>query len=227
MNCTLVKDTVIESFTLFNAETLRKSAIAALDEASANFLDRVKDSKTLAVQNKYALTVLVFIRCSTSVFAQKTTLTFYVVLRHLGIPAIDEALQESSVYLLRTVSTTIPQTTKSLQSFFVATLFCAVSCGSTDRRLSFPASEKIKFWNIAIQCGPCDLYVATGFAHHILIVDVSPSLKLCRYAWDYLRDVLLLILRGRFAEEQEPLAILVSPVICDALTNLLRKTSYG
>jgi hypothetical protein len=41
-------------------------------------------------------------------------------------------------------------------------------------------------------------------------------------AWDYLRDVTLLILSHHFLGDDEPLALIISPVVCGALLLLLQ-----
>ncbi len=42
-------------------------------------------------------------------------------------------------------------------------------------------------------------------------------------AWDYFRDVLLLILDGNFEGSDEPLSLLVAPLICRALVVLFQQ----
>lgn len=46
-------------------------------------------------------------------------------------------------------------------------------------------------------------------------------------AWDHLRNVLLVILHGRFAEDEGALALLVCPGICMALTKLVQIDSFS
>jgi len=64
-----------------------------------------------------------------------------------------------------------------------------------------------------------------GFANLIL---ATPEYRLCdalsrAEAWDYLRDVMLLIISHHFLGDDEPLALIVSPVICGALLLLLQR----
>lgn len=42
--------------------------------------------------------------------------------------------------------------------------------------------------------------------------------------WDYLRDVLLLIITGHYIGDEAPLGFLVAPTLCEALLALLRQT---
>lgn len=57
----------------------------------------------------------------------------------------------------------------------------------------------------------------------IAIVEVSPVEGLvCAEAWDYFRDVILLILNRDFGGADEPLALLVCTSICRVLVALVR-----
>ena len=44
--------------------------------------------------------------------------------------------------------------------------------------------------------------------------------------WDYLRDVLILILTGHYVGDEAPLGFLVAPTLCEALLALLRQTGH-
>lgn len=65
---------------------------------------------------------------------------------------------------------------------------------------------------------------AASFAYYITECDLLDPLC-CAEAWDYLRDVLRLILRHHYREEDEPLALLVCPIIAQALNRLLQDAS--
>ena len=41
--------------------------------------------------------------------------------------------------------------------------------------------------------------------------------------WEYLRDVLILILTGHYIGDEAPLGFLVAPTLCEALLALLRQ----
>lgn len=64
-----------------------------------------------------------------------------------------------------------------------------------------------------------------AFAHLLL---ATPKDRLCdslacAEAWNYLRDVILLILSHHFLGDDEPLALMISPVICNTLLLLLQE----
>jgi hypothetical protein len=61
-----------------------------------------------------------------------------------------------------------------------------------------------------------------GFAHYILAADRVCDSLLCAEAWDFLRDVLLLVFARHFVEDDEPLALVICPIICRALIQLIQ-----
>ncbi|KAG6846010.1 hypothetical protein H0H87_011058 [Tephrocybe sp. NHM501043] len=71
--------------------------------------------------------------------------------------------------------------------------------------------EEATFWDLAIRI------LAVGCRRY-------DPLDLAE-AWNHLRDVLLVILGGRFAKDDEALALLICPGICLALGVLIRATS--
>jgi len=80
-------------------------------------------------------------------------------------------------------------------------------------------------WQLAIESPRCDLVVASAFANLIL---ATPEYRLCdalscAEAWDYLRDVALLVISHHFLGDDEPLALIISPVVCGALLLLLQR----
>ncbi|KAK0481863.1 hypothetical protein IW261DRAFT_1106844 [Armillaria novae-zelandiae] len=79
-------------------------------------------------------------------------------------------------------------------------------------------------WKVALDAGTSDLHVASGFAYYVLATDRLPDPVLCAEAWDYFRDVLLLIFRRHFCGEEEPLSLLLSPVLCMVLRRFLNKS---
>jgi len=80
-------------------------------------------------------------------------------------------------------------------------------------------------WQLAIDSPRSNLVVAAAFANLIL---TTPEYRLCdslscAEAWDYLRDVALLIISHHFLGDDAPLALIVSPVVCGALLILLHR----
>jgi len=83
-------------------------------------------------------------------------------------------------------------------------------------------------WEIVLTDGDSkDLVLASAFATYVCATHQRCHLDALLYAegWDYLRDVLLLILTHQFLDVEEPLALLVAPSICMALTFLITARS--
>ncbi|KAI0307781.1 hypothetical protein B0F90DRAFT_1677198 [Multifurca ochricompacta] len=78
-------------------------------------------------------------------------------------------------------------------------------------------------WEIALSCPRSDILVASCLASCVLAVEHlgSPCTSTAVEIWDYLRDVLLLILTEHYAGDEAPLSLLVAPTLCVALRVLL------
>ncbi|KAF8481156.1 hypothetical protein DFH94DRAFT_444211 [Russula ochroleuca] len=81
-------------------------------------------------------------------------------------------------------------------------------------------------WEIALSCPRSDILVASCLASCVLAREHLQSLHTSTAVeiWDYLRDVLLLILTGNYIRDEAPLGFLVAPIICEGLLALPRKS---
>ena len=98
-------------------------------------------------------------------------------------------------------------------------------------------------WEIVQTCPRSDILVACKFTplEHldlrltngeaclsscVLSVEHLENLRTCTAVeiWDYLKDVLLLILAGHYVGDEAPLSLLVAPTLCEALLALLCQT---
>jgi hypothetical protein len=99
-------------------------------------------------------------------------------------------------------------------------------------------------WEIAFSRSRSDILIACKIAHinEILSLELtraSACLASCVLSreqfrslhtstaieiWDYLRNVLLLILTGHYTGDEAPLGCLVAPTVCEGLLALLRKS---
>jgi hypothetical protein len=62
-----------------------------------------------------------------------------------------------------------------------------------------------------------------AFANYVLAANRIGTAIRCAQAWSYLRDVLLMILTRQFLGDDEPLALLICPVVCRALVFLVSR----
>ncbi|KAK0208611.1 hypothetical protein DFS33DRAFT_461002 [Desarmillaria ectypa] len=102
--------------------------------------------------------------------------------------------------------------------------FTIFSILESDTRFAFKNQKQQILWKVALDAGTSDLHVASGFAYYVLTTDRLPDAMSCAEAWDYFRDVLLLIFRRHFCGEDEPLSLLLSPVLCMVLLQFLNKS---
>ncbi|KAI0762859.1 hypothetical protein C8Q74DRAFT_183839 [Fomes fomentarius] len=80
-------------------------------------------------------------------------------------------------------------------------------------------------WQLVRDAEPSDLTLASALAAYFGSMSPLPKQDplSSAEAWDYFRDVLLLILDGDFEGSDEPLSLLVAPLICRALVVLFQQ----
>jgi len=148
--------------------------------------------------------------------------------------------------LLSTVATYASRMDTSYLSCHLLTLLS--SLGSS--RGNIPANKSLKIgfdkipWEIAFSRPRSDILMACKIAHinevlSLGLTNASACLASCVLSredlrslntstvieiWDYLRDVLLLILTGHYTGDEAPLGCLVAPTVCGGLLTLLHKS---
>ncbi|KAF9044860.1 hypothetical protein BDZ89DRAFT_1127884 [Hymenopellis radicata] len=192
-----VKETLVEALVLFDTTVMNSSILKLIKDISIDFMERVNSLLGRCMQPL------------TSRRQLKSTLDFVVCLRHSNFTALGHTTHDTAMSLFRIILAGLCEWPRVTQSHFAATLFVALSQEKKPSRMK--VLDQAKLWHIFTTAGPTDLYQAAGFSQMIA------------EAWDCLRDVLLLIIRGRFFGDEEALAILVCPVICRALIHLLRQ----
>ncbi|KAJ7932608.1 hypothetical protein B0H13DRAFT_1593297 [Mycena leptocephala] len=96
----------------------------------------------------------------------------------------------------------------------------AFSAARKDPSLTDENRESI--WQLAITSVPSELSISCNFADYIITSECLCNSLYCAEAWRYLGEVLLLILKRHYIEEQEPLALLACPTVCGAMLRLLQ-----
>ncbi|KAH9898530.1 hypothetical protein C8Q73DRAFT_685135 [Cubamyces lactineus] len=95
-------------------------------------------------------------------------------------------------------------------------------------RKSTSRTERARWiWRLVQEVDPSDLPLAASLATYISATAGTYALDALNHgeAWDFIRDVLLLILNRDFEGQEEPLALLVAPAACRALVELVRHAS--
>ncbi|KAG2077160.1 hypothetical protein BDR04DRAFT_650550 [Suillus decipiens] len=83
-------------------------------------------------------------------------------------------------------------------------------------------SDAESIWQAAMNNAIPEIALASAFALHIILCRRLPGSLTQVEAWDYLRNVLLMIGSQDYLGDESPLALVVSPTICNALSLLLR-----
>ncbi|KAI0304910.1 hypothetical protein BC826DRAFT_23029 [Russula brevipes] len=112
-------------------------------------------------------------------------------------------------------------------SCHLLTSFSSLEGSRADILLNKSVSVKLHKvpWEIALSCPRSDILVASCLASCVLALKhlESPHPSIAVEIWDYLRDVLILILTEHYIEDEAPLGFLVAPTLCEALLALLRQ----
>ncbi len=113
----------------------------------------------------------------------------------------------------------------------------------TKNKFTSTGLDKIS-WELVLSCPRSDILVACKSVHlskslSLWLTSCSACLASCVLTrdhveslhtstvveiWDYLRDVLILILTGHYLGDEAPLSFLVAPTLCEALLVLLHRT---
>jgi hypothetical protein len=85
---------------------------------------------------------------------------------------------------------------------------------------SLPVSPRTSTLKLEFTSGSACLASCVLAREHLQSLHTSTAVGI----WDYLRNVLLLILAGHYIGDEAPLGILVAPTVCEGLLALLRKS---
>jgi hypothetical protein len=132
---------------------------------------------------------------------------------------IIELLEATMEYLRRESTEKQPP---SLSTSFLSCL-TAFQRGQPGIRVSDAPllSDVESIWQVAMDNATL-IYSVAAFALHIILSRRLPESLTRAEAWDYLRNVLLMIGSQDYFGDESSLALVVSPTICDALSQLLR-----
>ncbi|PBL00740.1 hypothetical protein ARMGADRAFT_1058710 [Armillaria gallica] len=201
-----IRTAILEALTLFNLATLRQTLKDTHQDNGSDFMTRLSQQKTAGNMNEI-----------------KLTLEFLTVLWHCE--ALGNALYNSiSSVLSSIIDCLYDDNTGQNVARLRGTALTIFSILERDPRFVFKNQKQEIIWKVALNAGTSDLHVASGFAYYVLTTDRLPDPVSCAEAWDYFRDVLLLIFRRHFCGEDEPLSLLLSPVLCLVLLQFLNKS---
>lgn len=209
-----IKTLVLEALTMVAPQTLAMCVVQVRRDTDLGFNFKLFNAIVRSENALHASSI-----SSHSVLAVKCLVDFLTIMWHSR--AEESVCRTNAVSFLRSAITVLKnQGQNSYISLILHdTLLVAFSAFSSNYPLD--DVKLMQEWLVRsslVQSGCSNFIAASGVAHCIL---ANPCDALhCADAWSYLRDVLLLILGRRFAEENEALALLVSPTICLALARM-------
>ncbi|KAJ7783558.1 hypothetical protein DFH07DRAFT_788206 [Mycena maculata] len=218
-----VNDYILEALSLLDADTLGGCLMHIQGDKNFRFSARLDErfirvqkcvSTTLGRESRAQMRQLNFVRAALHFavilwFSQ----TRGCLLRQSVSPLLSTIIQ----LLLQGGGGSLPS--KILGHAFVT----ASSAARNDPSWTDENQESI--WQFATTSLISNLGTASSFAHYLTTSDCLCSALYCAEAWRYLGEVLLLILKRHYIGDQEPLALLTCPTVCNALIQLLRADS--
>ncbi|KAJ6627132.1 hypothetical protein B0H10DRAFT_1995578 [Mycena sp. CBHHK59/15] len=206
-------DYILEALSLLDAVTLRICLSHVQQDSALRFSARVDDClmrarKTLedvCIQRTKLQVVRSILNFATIIWFSQTR---GCLLR-----------QSISAFLSAAVQLLLDEDPRSL-SFKILGDALIIASSASKNDPSFLDEKRDAIWQFAMSSS--DLVIVSSFAHYILTSDCLCDSLYCAEAWVYLREILLLILKHHYVEEQEPLALFVCPTVCGALMRLLQ-----
>ena len=96
----------------------------------------------------------------------------------------------------------------------------ALSCPRSNILMACKSAHLNKILNLEFTSGSACLASCVLAREHLQSLHTSTAIEI----WDYLKDVLLLILSENYIGDEAPLGFLVAPTICEGLLALARKS---
>ncbi|KAF5377507.1 hypothetical protein D9615_005280 [Tricholomella constricta] len=214
------KDIILEALTLVSPtilgstfQVLRLDSHLQIDAKVNESIAKCNRQFTMIRENPGSSTLTQYL------LTVKSTLSFLALMWHYEI---ESCIAPRPVSLLLSTTMTIVQSLK--HSYHLPgvrdALLTAVSVSGGACEI-----DEEMFSVLAIQSECSNFIAASAYSHRIMATEENHDPLLLAETWNYLRDVLLLIISRRCAEDDEALALLVSPIICTAMTKIAQTTS--
>ncbi|KAJ7107636.1 hypothetical protein C8R43DRAFT_1044748 [Mycena crocata] len=214
-----VEDHILEALSLVDADTLHICLTRIQEDNTLRFSARL-DERLICVRK--------LLSPGQDMDSQTQEWKLNLVRSALNFAAILSFSQTRGILLRQSVSRLLSHAIEfllqknpdSLRSKILGdAILTAASASRNDPSQSDENQESI--WEFAITTVSSELRIASSFAHYIIKSDSLCNPLYCAESWRCLGEVLLLILKRHYIEEEEPLALLVCPTVCAALLRLL------
>ncbi|KAJ6509324.1 hypothetical protein C8R47DRAFT_18680 [Mycena vitilis] len=208
----LVSNCIIEALSLVDSDTLHICLVHVQEDPTLRFVARLHERFVRA-------STLAQIRMSKFDLV-RSALSFAVLVWFSKTPGC--LLQQSVSPLLSSVLELLLQQNPSSSASKVLGSALLTASSAARKNLSLTDENRESIWQFATTSVASDLGIACSFADYILTSERLCDSLYCAEAWSCLGDVLLLIMKHHYTEEQEPLALLACPTICGAMIRLLQ-----
>ncbi|KAF7339646.1 hypothetical protein MSAN_02179400 [Mycena sanguinolenta] len=210
-----VHDYILEALSLANADTLHICMAHVQEDDVLRFSARL-NKRLVAVKNFVSESL----EQTRPLNLIRTTLNLAVIVWFSGTHGC--ILRESVAPLLsNVVKILLQEGTPGLVSEILGDAILTASSAAR-KDPSFIDENRESLWQFAITSSSSELSIASSFAHYIITSEILCNSLYCAEAWTYFSEILLLILKHHYIEEQEPLALLICPTLCAALIRLLQ-----
>ncbi|KAI0936199.1 hypothetical protein AcV5_004396 [Taiwanofungus camphoratus] len=223
---TSIKDLVIEGLTLVSPEAIRTCMKTLCDDPKVNLIPRLEQIVSrlnLALEKTEGSSLL-----TEDVSAIRQLLHFVSL---MGLNKVKGCFHQETLFpllfeLISRLASDSPDAVCLVPLDSIVNTLAILEMSKSSMALIFPVSNRLwedeTVFRMVMENGPTDLLVASAFAAYVSAVAHHRSYEPLLYAeaWNYLRDVLLLILTRHFLGEEEPLALLVSSTVCQALCSM-------
>ncbi|KAF8559216.1 hypothetical protein OG21DRAFT_712038 [Imleria badia] len=213
-----LNELVIECLALMRGQCTREAWKAAAEDNNFCFVEALGQS---FIQTKTALFQDDLPKSWEICAAQ--LMQFLVVMMSKGVQPLD---LDASVDFIEAVGERVLEMPLNNGQFLCETLLtCLATANLSEIDLPFSkanvAGDDEALWRLGMCGGGVNLFLASAFALYITSAPVSVEPLTYLEGLEHLLDMALLICSRHYPREDEPLALIVWPTICDALAYLL------
>ncbi|KAJ7071226.1 hypothetical protein C8F01DRAFT_1109594 [Mycena amicta] len=217
---TIVSDLVLEALSLVDSETLALCLVHVQQDASLRFSMRLNERLVL-VRNFVSVNPQIAWHCD-GLTLVRATLNLLIIIWLSKTPG--SVPKQPASALLSAVTEFLSHNNSSRTALEILG-DAILTASATDPTIVDQQRETL--WKLALTRLPSDVCMAASFAHYIGAATTLCASLYCAEGWRYLGETLLLILKRHYLDEQEPLALLVCPMICRGLLRLLGTDPAG
>ncbi|KIJ68301.1 hypothetical protein HYDPIDRAFT_24595 [Hydnomerulius pinastri MD-312] len=226
-----VNDLVIESLACMQESCIREGWNAAQVDTAFRFTEAISQGKQVssrqlgvAPRSERRRQLSQDSLDQSRVTVAEQMMQFLVIMVSRGVKALEQDMVVPLIEGIGEQVTKAPPNEKSISGLRGLFLTCLATGNRSNPGFALSkasvASDYEAIWQLGIGGISSDLFLASAFSFYI--ISASPSVEPLTYleAWDHLLDVILLICSHHYVSDEEPLALIIAPTVCDALSHL-------